>query len=105
MLLETVYDRIGATKADEVLLFILQHVDLDFTFNLTYDTIQRETGASQPTIARVFKALENAGAAKHVGKSKWLMDAIALGWEDKPSDPYSFYTENMLGKEKRSPAK
>ena len=90
MLLENIYSILKPTPADKVLLYVLEHIDEDLMFCETYDTIQKETGVSQPTIARVFRILEETGSAKHIGKSRWLMDGIAEGFTERmdPLKPY-----------------
>lgn len=93
MLLEKTYEILKPNVAEKVMLYVLEHVDRNFIFSRSYNDIQRDTGASQPTIARVFKALEETGAAKHISKSQWLMTGIIAGHSDH-ADGNNFYVRN-----------
>ena len=93
MLIEKTYDIIPPNAAEKVLLYILEHVDRNLFFYRTYDQIQKDTGASQPTISKVFRVMQDAGAIEHVGKTKWKLTGIAKGWSDT-CDGFDFFVEN-----------
>lgn len=81
------------TQAEKVLVYILEHVDQDCIFSRSYNKIQEDTGVSQPTIARVFKLMENLGAAKHISKSRWDLGAIIAGYSDS-CEGFDIFVEN-----------
>jgi len=86
MILERLYNFLPPSKAEQVMLYVLEHLDENFIFSRSYDQIQKDTGASQPTIAKVFKRMEEVGAAKHIAKSKWSLAAIACEYSDAADD-------------------
>lgn len=93
MILENTYKFLAPNPAEIVMLYIYEHLDENFIFSRTYNQIQKDTGVSQPTIAKVFEAMEEVGAAKHIGKSKWSLAGVAMRWVDEPSDFRGFYVE------------
>ena len=93
MLIEKAYEYATPSVAEKVLLYILEHVDDDFIFSRTYNEIQKDTGASQPTIARVFATMVESGAIEHVDKSRWKLTGIVKGWVKKPS-AFGLYVRN-----------
>ena len=94
MLLETLYEYIKPNQAEKVLLYVLEHLDASFVFSRSYECIQKDTGVSQPTIARVFKEMEKIGAAKHIAKSKWSFEAMMDGTANAPENFREFYVIN-----------
>ena len=93
MLLETMYKFLKPNQAEKVLLYIFEHLDRDGVFSRTYVQIQKDTGVSQPTIARVFESLEKIGAAKHISKSQWSLAAAIDKWTNEMDDFRGFYVE------------
>lgn len=94
MILETLYGYLKPNQAEKVLLYILEHLDASYNFSRSYECIQKDTGVSQPTIARVFKDMEKIGAAKHIAKSKWSFEAMIDGMSNVPENFREFYVEN-----------
>ena len=86
MIIEKLFKILPPSKAERVMLYILEHLDENFIFSRSYEQIQKDTGASQPTIAKVFKTMENIGAAKHIAKSKWSLAAMACEFTNEAND-------------------
>ena len=76
MLVEEIYDKLpGKSKQFEVLLYVIQHTDVDNKlFSRTYGQIERDVKVSQPTIAKVFRILQENGFIEKQGHSGWKVN-------------------------------
>ena len=93
MLVDRAFDMLGTSRAMDVAFYVLQHTDGHTKiFNRTYNQIQKDTGASQGTIAKVFKYMESIGALEDLGNSKWVNNVVE-GYSSSCDGP-EFYVEN-----------
>lgn len=77
MLIDKAFETVGLTKAMEITLYIIQHTDAKTKiFCRTYKEIQKETGASERTIADTLKYLASKGALEHLGGSRWVNNMV-----------------------------
>lgn len=82
MLVDKAFEMLGTSKAMDVAIYVLQHTNAKTkVFNRTYNQIQKDTGASQGTIARAFKYMESIGVLDYLGGSKWINNAVE-GYSD-----------------------
>ena len=93
MLIDRAYEMLEPSKSMAVIMYVLQHTDGDTRiFSRTYNQIQKDTGVSQATIAKVFKYMESKGAIEYLGKSRW-MNYVVKGASYRCDGP-EFYVEN-----------
>ena len=83
MFVENAYSRLNLSKAEIVVNYIIQHADPETKiFNRTYAQIQKDTGASSATVARVFNALEENKTLLRHSPSGWFVTAIVDVFDD-----------------------
>lgn len=92
VLLEKLFEKMPPSKSMQVFMYILEHIDEDGVFSRTYAQIQKDTGASQPTISHALTKLQELGYIEKVGQSKWLVK-IVEEWSDE-YDNSGFYVEH-----------
>lgn len=79
--LDQAFRMMNLSKGAQIVYYILKHTDGETKiFSKTYKEIQNATGASQPTIAKVFDVLEGCGALVRAGFGKWYVPAV-IGYE------------------------
>jgi len=92
-LVDEAFSKLDMTKSMELLFYLIQNTDVrSKIFRRTYKEIQKDTGASERTIARVIKYLESKGILEHVGTSEWRNNLVEE-YSDR-CDGEEFYVRN-----------
>lgn len=95
MRIDKAMEYLNPSKGVQLILYIAQYTDGNTKiFSRTYNQIQKDTGISQVTIAKIFKDLESKGLMIHVSQSKWLIPAVE-GYSDSSEGP-GWFVESKL---------